>query len=975
MFGKMTIGKKIGVGFGVVIGLAFVVGYIGFWALGDVTEIVDKADDASTLRRYALECRQIEKNFMLRNDPRYVNENHEKIQTILSQIQETDAKLHDPNDKQGIAQARENVNQYKQAFDQWVQINQQQNLSQQAMLNHAQQFIQVCQTLKDSQLQQMTQLKTKSEQTLERVNEVTEAACLLIQLAKDCRIHEKDYQMHGHEESLHLCRQTVLRIKQQCESLDKVITDDQGRNQVAMILQSANAYEQQLERWVTLRHNKVQRSEMMSANAQTLNASCQNMITTQTHDADEALELLADITSFSRAHLKWAAGVREFLINKDQTELRVQKDGTQCSFGKWLSSDDFADHVQSAGVNFKNIVDQMKSDHIALHQSVIKVEQARQAMNNQCVDTFNRETLPILNRLLPTFTKLEEETARIYQVKSDNRNRAAQLIELAQQARLNEKQYAVMPSAKLVDENIQCLGKMDAIYASLISNLEDPASKAVVGQAHKATEHYQAAFTQWVDMQKQQNESEKSMLTSADSLISYCKQMQQEQLVTGHQITKQTNSMLAVSQEQAGHANLLILLAQDCRINEKDLIARQDLKLMQTVNSNLKQISQICDEMSEKFTRDVDRKQVSQVRTLADQYHRALDQWGQLSEQQKTRSDQMIKSARDFVEQCETLNQVQNDKLAAKIHSADIMILSGTGLILLLGIALGSVIALGIIRSLRRIIDGLSAGSGHVSTAAGQVASSSQSMAEGASEQASSLEETSATLQEVSATIRSNASNAQKANETAIKTRGLSQQGNDAMRRLLETMSKIKESSSQTANILNTIDEIAFQTNLLALNAAVEAARAGEAGKGFAVVAEEVRSLAQRSAEASKSTAQLIEQACSNAEQGVDMAQQTEQALAQIDTAITEVTNLINNVSDSSTQQADGIEQVDKAVSQIDQVTQSNAALAEESAAASEELNAQASEMNNMVNELVAMVLSRSEQRQVARQQTVSAAD
>ena len=224
----------------------------------------------------------------------------------------------------------------------------------------------------------------------------------------------------------------------------------------------------------------------------------------------------------------------------------------------------------------------MKSDHVALHQSVIKVEQARQAMNNQCVDTFNRETLPILNRLLPTFTKLEEETARIYQVKSDNRNRAAQLIELAQQARLNEKQYAVMPSAKLVDENIQCLGKMDAIYASLISNLEDPASKAVVGQAHKATEHYQAAFTQWVDMQKQQNESEKSMLTSADSLISYCKQMQQEQLVTGHQITKQTNSMLAVSQEQAGHANLLILLAQDCRINEKDLIARQDLKLMQT---------------------------------------------------------------------------------------------------------------------------------------------------------------------------------------------------------------------------------------------------------------------------------------------------------------------------------------------------------------------------------------------------------
>ncbi len=257
---------------------------------------------------------------------------------------------------------------------------------------------------------------------------------------------------------------------------------------------------------------------------------------------------------------------------------------------------------------------------------------------------------------------------------------------------------------------------------------------------------------------------------------------------------------------------------------------------------------------------------------------------------------------------------------------------------------------------LRRIIDRMESGADQVSQASGQVSGSSQAMAEGASEQASSLEETSASLEQMNATVRQNAQNAQEANSMAEEARQVSVKGNEAMKRLTQTISKIKNSSDQTASILKTIDEIAFQTNLLALNAAVEAARAGEAGKGFAVVAEEVRSLAQRSAEASKSTAQLIEDACRNADQGVDVAGEAEASLSQIDDAVSRVTQLINQVSSASSEQADGIDQITKAVGQMDQVTQANAASSEESAAASQELSAQAEDLNCMVNELMATV-------------------
>jgi methyl-accepting chemotaxis protein len=204
--------------------------------------------------------------------------------------------------------------------------------------------------------------------------------------------------------------------------------------------------------------------------------------------------------------------------------------------------------------------------------------------------------------------------------------------------------------------------------------------------------------------------------------------------------------------------------------------------------------------------------------------------------------------------------------------------------------------------------------------------------------------------------VSQNAENARMANQGAKSTQQSATQGRDAMVRMSEAIQKIKESSDQTAKIIKTIDEIAFQTNLLALNAAVEAARAGDAGKGFAVVAEEVRNLAQRSAEAARNTAELIEKAQTYSDNGVHVSGEVAAILNEIIGGVLKVAQLAESVSASTEEQARGIDQVNQAVAQMNGVTQGNAASSEEAASASEELSAQADELNHIVEQLAAVV-------------------
>lgn len=343
-------------------------------------------------------------------------------------------------------------------------------------------------------------------------------------------------------------------------------------------------------------------------------------------------------------------------------------------------------------------------------------------------------------------------------------------------------------------------------------------------------------------------------------------------------------------------------------------------------------------------------KSMSHIREQMDQLDSSADKIGDhmvelledLEQKVKSRMGEVFRSSRQLATQAATRTA------------------GGAILGIATAVALGWLLTRLITRPINRIIDELGIGAEHVSLASGHLSEVGQELSSVSTQQAATMSEMSGSLKELEARTVNNAETVERTRDLARQIREDLHQAGAAMQGMSMAMAEIAKSGGEIGKIIKTIDEIAFQTNLLALNAAVEAARAGEAGQGFAVVADEVRNLAQRAAEAARSTSDLIKGTKVKITQGEEFVDQVEKAFGETSGQVENVADMIGAMVSASQEQAEGIKQLTTALAQLDKAAEGLASSAEESASASEELNSQAEGMLGLVDDLSVLVLGAS---------------
>jgi len=544
----------------------------------------------------------------------------------------------------------------------------------------------------------------------------------------------------------------------------------------------------------------------------------------------------------------------------------------------------------------------------------------------------------------------------------DVRNQAADGVATAHSMRLNIHEYLRNPDTEKIEQHSQMLSELESGILELVEVSPDSEKRRLLESSAQALKDYDAAFKEIVE----QSNLEKSIVA---------KEIEPK----GTALKSELKDLLALNQSKGDIAGafeissaLQVVFEAEAAVEQ--LIAEFGEAKAESARAKIAELREKTGNLEEDYAlsvkfdaslNDVAKKAaLEESSALAAGYEQSLGALAtahrgieEINTKRLLPSGERITRTLTRVQDLIEAEQAELGEGASSVRAnARFMVVA----ISFLGFGLGIVGSWLVIRNITGKINAIVGRLEHCSvetfSASQQLFASSESLARDSSEQAASIEETSSSLEEVNAMTELNAENAESAKALAREARIAAESGADSMKNMIVAMNDIKASSDDIANIIKTIDEIAFQTNILALNAAVEAARAGESGTGFAVVADEVRRLAHRSQEAASVTAQKIENSVEKSERGVELNQRVAQNLQSIVEHTQQMDELVAQISDASAEQNRGVRLSQDSIANMDSVTQRNASGAEETASSSKVLLNQSNTMQSAIADLVTVV-------------------